>query len=353
MQWEAVDAGGQGEILPAKGVATYDEHMAPCRLTFAALALMLGFYGCAKQWKLDESPLPAVGQSRPVSEQEEWLQWGKIKSEDLESAPDPKQITSTVSIDEIEQAIFAFQAQRLGSGPALDSAWPPFIETVAAYLEQAPERLSLSPLIRARVAAEYELDRERRRALGTPPELELVVARLLIRIDRKMRALRTLANSAAGLAPAKKQEGLAWPLTRGIISSGFGIRRDPIQTSKVRFHAGIDLSAPTNEPIYAAAAGRILDVGWQGSAGRAVRIWHKDGQETFYGHLSMIMVKEGQQVDEGDVIGLLGASGRATGPHLHFAIYMEGKPVDPLDHLREIPMSFSGEMPGIVFGWGE
>jgi murein DD-endopeptidase MepM/ murein hydrolase activator NlpD len=358
MQWEALGRHGKGEILPAGGLATYDDPMGPQRLspfrpTIAALALTLAFGGCASQWKRDEGPLPKVGRAQPLPEKEEWLQWGKLKSNDLEPLPDSKQISSTVSIDEIEQAIFAFQAQRRGSGPALDSAWPPFIETVAAYLDQAPERLSLSPLIRARVAAEYELDRERRRALGTPPELDLVVARMLIRIDRKMRALRTLATSAAGLAPAKKQEGLAWPLTRGIITSGFGTRRDPIQTSKVRFHAGIDLSAPTNEPVYAAAAGRILEAGWQGSAGRAVRIWHKDGQETLYGHLSMIMVKEGQQVKVGDVIGLLGSSGRATGPHLHFAVYLEGKPVDPLDHLSEVPMSFSGDMPGIVFGWGE
>ncbi len=315
------------------------------KVTILALAFSLAA-GCARRWKVDDSPAPALDRSG-------WMGWGvQAQPEDLPGPVDEIEPV-IISLDEIERAILAFQARRRGNGPALDSAWPPFIETLDAYLDQAPERLSLSPLIRARVAAEYELDSERRRAAGTPPELERLVVRLVIRIDRKMRALRTLASTAARPAPERSADGLHWPVTRGVITSGFGNRRDPILPGKVRFHAGIDLSAPTSEPVYAAAAGVVVAAGWAGSAGRMVRLRHPDGLDTLYAHLSMVMVKIEQRVGAGDVIGLLGSSGRATGPHLHFAVYQKGKPVDPLEHLRPVPMSFSDLMPGIVFGWGE
>ncbi len=313
--------------------------------------------GCAPRYRVDRGPAPLLHRDQAARQGADWSGWGKqrpgaVDSEpplDVESETPP---ASVLSMEQVERAIETFQHNRRGSGPALDSAWPPFIEIVDEYLDQAPEHLSLSPLIRARVAAEYELDRERRRPLGTPPELERIVLRLIIRIDRKMRAVRTLAATAPGAHRPVKASGLAWPLTRGVITSGFGSRRDPIIPGKIRFHAGIDLSAGVNEPIYAAASGRVVQAGWNGSAGRAVRIRHAGGVETFYGHLAMVMVKIGQRVEGGDVIGLLGSSGRATGPHLHFAVYRGGKPVDPLDQLREVPMSFSQDMPGIVFGWG-
>jgi len=225
-------------------------------------------------------------------------------------------------------------------------------EALDAYLDQAPERLSLSPLIRARVALEFEIDRELRRPSGAPEDLERIVAMLLLRIGSKMRAVRTMASIA--LANRSDEEGkLGWPLGRGVITSGFGARRDPIVHSEIRFHAGIDLSAGVNEPIYAAGPGLVVYAGWAGTAGRTVKIKHLAGIETIYAHLAMIMVANGQRVKEGDVVGLLGSSGRTTGPHLHFAVKIKGKPVDPLEHLKEVPLSFSQDMAGIVFGWGD
>ena len=315
------------------------------KATILALALSLAA-GCARRFKVDDGPAPALDRSG-------WKGWGVLARPSELPDPDDESEPVFVSVDEIERSILTFQTRRRGSGPALDSAWPPFLESLDAYLDQAPERLSLSPLIRARVAAEYELDRERRRTVGAMPELVRVVVRLVSRIDDKMRALRTLASSAARPAPDRKASGLYWPVSRGLITSGFGNRRDPIQPEKVRFHAGLDLSAPPGEPVYAASAGVVVRAGWAGSAGRAVRLRHPKGLETVYSHLSMVMVKIGQRIGAGDVIGLLGSSGRSTGPHLHFAVYLKGKPVDPLDHLRPIPMSFSDLMPGIVFGWGQ
>jgi murein DD-endopeptidase MepM/ murein hydrolase activator NlpD len=168
-----------------------------------------------------------------------------------------------------------------------------------------------------------------------------------------MRGLRTLADSAVRSTDRKGPEGLLWPISRGLISSGYGKRRDPLRPGRIRFHAGIDLSAGVNEPVMAASAGKVIQAGWNGSAGRTVRLRHPNGIETLYAHLAMVMVQQGQRVGAGDVIGLLGNSGRTTGPHLHFAVFQAGRAIDPLDHLQEVPMSFSDNLPGIVFGWGE
>ena len=319
-----------------------------------ALSVMTG--ACSSKMRVDDSPMPRLFRGRsPVAKSA--LGWPKP----LEAPPQQPEIVELVddqvsppSLREVEEAINLFQRQRRSSGPALDSAWPPFFETMDIYLDQAPEQLSLSPLIRARVAAEFELDAERARKEGCPPELQGLVHRLLARIDSKARAVRTVATTATRDHRARGDEyGMLWPVGHGVITSGFGYRRDPIRHDKVRFHSGIDLAAPPHEPILAAARGTVTKAGWAGRAGRIVRIHHPDGTCTLYAHLAMIMVKPGQHVKAGDVIGLLGQSGRATGPHLHFAVVQAGKHVDPLDVLRPIPMSFSEEMTGIVFGYGQ
>jgi murein DD-endopeptidase MepM/ murein hydrolase activator NlpD len=112
------------------------------------------------------------------------------------------------------------------------------------------------------------------------------------------------------------------------------------------------LAAPPNEPVHAAADGVVVFAGWAGGSGRTVRIQHRGGRETLYGHLSTILAKEGWEVARGEVIGLLGKSGRATGHHLHFAYFVDGDAVDPLDHLEPIPIGFSDSTPGILFGYG-
>lgn len=322
-----------------------------------AVAALLLASGCATP-RLDHSPTPRLVRRAAAPPPADWPGWAAERTPaaaakpDRPAAPRPERPLVAVAQAEVQRAIDRFQQLRRGSGPMLDAAWPPLLEMMDLYLAQAPERLSLAPLIRARIAAEFELDRERRRPLGTPPELERAVLRLLIRIDRRLRAMRTLAATASRQQRPHDQ-GLLWPIGRGVITSGFGNRRDPIHPEQIRFHAGLDLSARPNAPIYAAAAGLVLQAAWVGSAGRCVRLRHADGSETLYGHLSMIMVRVGQRVGAGDVIGLLGASGRATGPHLHFAVYRGGEAVDPLDHLRQVPLRFSDHQEGIVFGWGQ
>lgn len=254
------------------------------------------------------------------------------------------------SAGEVEQAIRIFQLNRSIDGPVRNQAWGPFLEVMFAYLGQPAARLQITPLIRARVAAEFELDADRRRG-EDDAEIARAVAVLLGRIDRKMARIRRLKQKGRYHPRQPSPDGLiSWPLTYGLITSGFGKRRDPLRRDQVRFHAGIDLAAAPNEPVYAAFGGEVILAGWNGGFGRMVRIRHPGGLETLYAHLAVILVKEGQQVTRGEVVGLLGNSGRTTGHHLHFAVYREGKPVDPLSVLPTGKLRYSDLLPGASFG---
>jgi murein DD-endopeptidase MepM/ murein hydrolase activator NlpD len=113
------------------------------------------------------------------------------------------------------------------------------------------------------------------------------------------------------------------------ISSGYGSRYHPILKRK-RMHDGYDIAKPFGSPVYAAKSGVIADARWAEGYGQLITIKHTDGWETRYGHLSKILVKIGQKVQRGTLIGKVGSTGLSTGPHLHFEVRnKDGKPVNP------------------------
>jgi murein DD-endopeptidase MepM/ murein hydrolase activator NlpD len=121
---------------------------------------------------------------------------------------------------------------------------------------------------------------------------------------------------------------------RGIISSGYGYRTDPI-TGLRAFHRGLDLTAPPGNPVFAAADGVVTRAGRFGAQGKVVYIAHGFGYSTRYAHLSEIEVRPGDRVERGDTIGEVGRSGRATGYHVHYEVYEEGQSKNPLEHLLD------------------
>ncbi len=308
--------------------------------------------GCASKKPKDDLPWPPIYRTdaahhkagSPVAAPVEKDRAGVPEAAGESQAPP--------SLQQVEQAILVFQNRRKERGPSMDTAWAPFFETLFSYLDQPTGNLSFSPLIRARVAAEFELDYEQRSLGGAPPELEEAVAALLMRIDARVRQLRARAGGGPNLSAGRRDGQLAWPLACGLITSKFGPRKDPIERNVTRFHNGVDLAAPPNEPVYAADDGVVVFAGWAGGAGRTVKIHHRGSRETLYGHLSTILVRENWEVTRGEVIGLLGNSGRTTGHHLHFAFFLDGEAVDPLEHLESIPVGFSDSTPGILFGYG-
>lgn len=115
---------------------------------------------------------------------------------------------------------------------------------------------------------------------------------------------------------------LGWPVA-GSIVSGFGYRGR-------EFHAGIDIAADTGEPVAAAESGRVIRAGWYGGYGKCVDIDHGGGVVTRYAHLFAIEAGVGERVSRGEVVGYVGSTGNATGPHLHFEVIVNGEPLNPV-----------------------
>ena len=116
-------------------------------------------------------------------------------------------------------------------------------------------------------------------------------------------------------------------------TSGFGVRKDPKNGSR-RMHAGVDFAGPVGTPLYATADGVVSHAGWASGYGRLVKIQHDFGIETRYGHMSRIGVKVGQRVSRGDRIGDMGASGRVTGPHVHYEVRVGGDAINPMIYIK-------------------
>lgn len=115
------------------------------------------------------------------------------------------------------------------------------------------------------------------------------------------------------------------------MASGYGWRIDPIYRSR-RFHAGMDFTAPTGTDIYATGNGIIQSAGWKQGYGNAVEINHGFGYLTLYAHMHKINVKPGQKVKRGEVIGLVGNTGKSTGPHLHYEVHFKGQVMNPANY---------------------
>jgi murein DD-endopeptidase MepM/ murein hydrolase activator NlpD len=126
----------------------------------------------------------------------------------------------------------------------------------------------------------------------------------------------------------ERSAGLMTPVA-GRITSGFGMRFHPI-LHYARMHAGIDFGAAWGTPIVAAADGTVVAAGYGSGYGRQVQIAHGGGIVTLYGHMSSIAATPGEPVRQGQVIGYVGSSGLSTGPHLHFEVKVNGRPVDPM-----------------------
>jgi len=145
-----------------------------------------------------------------------------------------------------------------------------------------------------------------------------VVAR---NVDRR----NALANATPSMWPAY-----------GWLSSGMGPRRDPV-TGGPDYHSGLDIAGERGQPVYATAAGTVRHTGYQGAYGNLIVLDHGFGLESRYGHLLKYQVKSGATVKRGDIIGQVGATGRATGYHLHYEVFANGRLINPLQLLTQRP----------------
>ena len=193
----------------------------------------------------------------------------------------------------------------------------------------------------AKTAGNKKEDDEKIAVSETPGELLKEMRRLDERLDKQIRlvvALRSeFMNQAYGtvssvLNPTAETPNI-WPVA-GPISSYYGYRTSPGGIGST-FHEGVDIAGDYGTPISATAAGTVTKAGWVGGYGYLVEVRHADGIVTRYGHNSAVLVYEGQHVDQGSMIALMGSTGNSTGPHCHYEVRINGEAVDPMYFLPQ------------------
>jgi len=174
-------------------------------------------------------------------------------------------------------------------------------------------------------------------AIGTESQAPVLAPRALAAIDE---SLTTLTRRSAQLEEFYRDQTLVlastpsiWPV-RGYLSAAFGNRKDPF-TGQRDFHSGIDISTPIGTRIFAPADGVVLSAAVQGAYGNSIVIDHGYGVVTRYGHLDAYAVRAGQRVRRGDLVAFVGNTGRSTGPHLHYEVWVRDQAQNPIHFILD------------------
>jgi murein DD-endopeptidase MepM/ murein hydrolase activator NlpD len=167
-------------------------------------------------------------------------------------------------------------------------------------------------------------------AFTTPEDTFGILRDLLGGLESRLLNVRTVVERREKLAAATPS---IWP-ARGWLTGWFGGRSDPF-TGEEGFHQGLDISTEKGQPVFATADGEVESAAYAGDYGNLVVLKHGFGLETRYGHLSGFAVSPGRRVIRGQIIGYVGATGRATGPHLHYEVLANGQLLNPLQLLTQ------------------
>ena len=233
------------------------------------------------------------------------------------SYPAPERVTY------LEHAIDRFEKVQLGSLNGLTQrSQTTLLQLRSAFSEvglDAEKFVPTAALVRGQVS---DILPETKDFGGGPFESNVATIRRTLSV---LGRLRTAANAVPFFRPIAGSAGL--------MTSSYGTRSDPF-TGEARFHAGTDFRSPIGVPVHAGGSGVVQTAGIGGGYGNLVIIDHGNGITTRYGHLSAINVTVGQPVALGTVVGLVGSTGRSTGPHLHYETRINGTPSDPTHFIR-------------------
>ncbi len=225
--------------------------------------------------------------------------------------------------------VYRTQVARGGTMPATQVAnWEAMNRAMDGFLARPMGGADLRDLGRARSVLESELEQDGRAYGDMPGALAEAVVQRVGRLALLLAELRRVAHPEE----AEGHPRLAWPLAPVSITSLFGQRWHPV-TGEHRRHLGVDLAASQGQAIYTAERGVVLRAGWNGDHGNQVEVQHAGRWVTRYSHLSRVLVEPGEVLERGDALGLAGETGLATGVHLHFELWRDGQPLDPLDAL--------------------
>ncbi len=214
------------------------------------------------------------------------------------------------------------QTERGAPMPATQiEAWGVVLNEVEHFAAVPARASSVLDTVRTRLQLETELESDGSTYGDVPVGLTERVQLALRMLSAKLTAQTTTARP---LTPATLQ----WPVAPVLVTSAYGDRLHPIH-GEYRFHAGTDLAAEPSQSVYAAETGTVVFSGWNGGHGKQVEVQHDGHLTTRYSHLEALLVHNGQHVKRGDLLGLAGQTGLATGVHLHFEVRRDGQALDP------------------------
>lgn len=200
-------------------------------------------------------------------------------------------------------------------------AWSTLLDASETWVTEQKGLDDNTGAARLRLLLETELTTDAHTFGDIPDEVANRVPRLIRQLSQQ------LTVAAPRKAPVDPRR-FRWPVDPFVLSSPYGERMHPI-AAESRFHAGVDLEAPLRQPVRAASDGTVIFSGWNGAHGRQVELMHDAHWTTRYSHLDKLLVKPGTEVKKGQIIGLAGESGLATGPHVHFELRRDGDALDP------------------------
>jgi len=207
--------------------------------------------------------------------------------------------------------------QRLQATLAQDEA---YLRTLTAHTEARQREIAATELAKREMLERLQVERA-------------AYERVVRELEKNSKDLEAMIQKAQvpprrpTIAEAHTRFAFRWP-TRGLFTSGFGMRRHPL-FGIWHLHTGVDIATAWGAPVLAAAEGRVIYAGWFGGYGKIVVIDHGEGMSTLYGHLSSLLVVAGDEVRRGQPVGRVGSTGFSTGPHLHFEVRVNGRPVNP------------------------
>ncbi len=261
---------------------------------------------------------------------------------------DPQVLPLENSLRKFQAVRMTFPKRRQAEMPLdVEKRWRWILDEVDTAVadegQDGRESEELSVLMRAHLTVETEFQLDQRRYKEVDAELKTQVKETSRGLDQRVRLLRSLGTGFAlhERIPHTGNLTLKYPVQLVNITSYFGRRRDPINRRQSRFHAGVDLGGPNGALIMSAGPGVVAHADWQGGGGNHIIVVHPNGYRTHYSHLSRILVEQGTLVNAGTPLGLMGETGRATGPHLHFSVSRHGSFLDPLEVL-DVPLGPDG-----------
>jgi len=231
----------------------------------------------------------------------------------------------TSQIQSLEQVI-----NELGTRSALDPAQARAMQKLPAVVKARAAGGSSASTAPRGSAASTAFSNVLSTSFVSPEDTFGVLRTLLQGLESRLRNVREDVERQEALAAATPS---IWP-TKGWLTGTFGGRSDPF-TGEPGYHQGLDISSEKGQPVQVTADGRVESAAYSGDYGNLIVVKHDFGLTTRYGHLSGFKVKPGDTVKRGDVIGLVGSTGRSTGAHLHYEILVNDRLINPLQLLTQ------------------